>query len=70
MKKLIAMLMVGGILAVSTVGCGPTPSTAPTVKVETGKDKDTTVKTDKDTTVTTGKDKDTTVKTDKDKTDK
>jgi len=32
MKKLIAMLLVGGMLAVSTVGCGPAPSTAPEVK--------------------------------------
>lgn len=31
MKKLIAMLMVGGVLAVSTVGCGPAASTAPVV---------------------------------------
>jgi len=36
MKKLIAMLMVGGVLAVSTVGCGPAASTAPTVTPKSG----------------------------------
>jgi hypothetical protein len=29
MKKLIAMLVIGGFLAAGLVGCGPTPSTEP-----------------------------------------
>ena len=33
MKKLIAMLMVGGVLAVSTIGCGPAATTAPVTPV-------------------------------------
>ena len=51
MKKMIAMMLVGGVLAVCTVGCGPSGTTGTT-----------TVTTDK-TKVTTPKDSD--VKVDK-----
>jgi hypothetical protein len=39
MKKMIAMLVMGGVFAVCTVGCGPTPSTGGTTNVKTDKDK-------------------------------
>jgi hypothetical protein len=69
MKKLLSLCLVGGILAVSTIGCGPAATTAPVTPpkdktVTVDKDK-TEVKTDKDKTVTVDKDK-TEVKTDKD----
>ena len=32
MKKLILLLLIGGLLAVGVVGCGPTPTTAPADK--------------------------------------
>jgi hypothetical protein len=49
-KKLIAMLLLGGFIAASVVGCGPTPSgTGTGTKPPVGdKPKDSEVKKDKD----------------------